>query len=333
VIGLDGTPTELLWNLLFCNNTHFETYRVIRREDYPAFLNSAMNMDLVQLGNGAHHYGGGEPSPYDKHRFATVKLRENERFALVTSKNALEHYHTSRLLADYVHRDENPDEDSNRRYPRFKARHYGTIRSSNDLAEEPIGVVAGTPHPGDEVIQLWSAFCGTVGEPKGEGPERQYGKGQTEKIYNHFVHNQIAQAVLRFGRDGQVINSGGSTVYVITKALPRWLEVEHSIDIRKNEAEISIISTIISQDEGEAQLKYDTFTVSNISEEVELSWKKVRKTLEMLVDEKVLTVSRDHAKGGADLYYWAGPERIRYDKKADRHLMLGNNNLFVLPNL
>jgi hypothetical protein len=43
-------------------------------------------------------------------------------------------------------------------------------------------------------------------------------------VYKHFVHKQVLQAVLRFGRDTSV---NKAIVYVNTAALPDWVEVDN----------------------------------------------------------------------------------------------------------
>ena len=59
VIGLDGTPTIELWNLLFAPETEFDHQQVVSRDDLIAYLKSSMNMSLVQMGGGMHPYAGG----------------------------------------------------------------------------------------------------------------------------------------------------------------------------------------------------------------------------------------------------------------------------------
>jgi hypothetical protein len=329
IIGLDGIPTVQLWDLLFDHERDFEHHKVIPRDAYPTFFQSALNMDIVQMGGGTHHYAKTPPSSFDKSRFATVRLRENERFALISTKNALGHYRSRGLLDNYTVQDEDPDDDSNKLHPEFKARHYGIIRSSNKFANESLGVVAGTPHPGDTVIQRWSALCGFAGASEGTSIDKEFA-GSTQEIYNHFVHNQVVQAILRFGRSDHVRETDGSTVYVITKALPPWFEANESIDIKRNSKEGTIISKVFQDNDHKKELEH-THTASTMAERVGVSRKHIKTTLDTLVEEGVLDVSRDHGKGGADLYRWTNKERLQEVCDMDSRLLLGDSHIYILP--
>lgn len=328
VIGLDGLPTRRLWNLLFSSDVPFEHYSVIDREDYPAFLRSALNMSVIQLGDGMHHYAGGQQSKFDRYRFETVRLREDSYFALISTKNALENYHRDGLLNKYVLQDGTEDSSGNKRFPDRKARHYGIIKSSNDFADESLGVVVGTPHPGDSVIQKWAGFCGSVTEPQGKGADKEFG-GATEEIYRHFVHNQVIQAILRFGRAPEVRENEGSTVYVSTEGLPPWFEVDEKIGTRKHTKESAIISEILDQARDDSEAKTAHFTVSLIQENTGISRNYIRNTLEQLVDESLLQVRRNHAKGGADLYSWDGQDRYYMKEDSNEAVLLGDENTYI----
>lgn len=72
VIGLDGTPTIELWNLLFAPEEGFDHQQVLDRADLPTYLRSAMNMSLFQIGDGWHPYAAGNISNADTNRFAAV---------------------------------------------------------------------------------------------------------------------------------------------------------------------------------------------------------------------------------------------------------------------
>lgn len=47
-----------------------------------------------------------------------------------------------------------------------------------------------------------------------------------DAVYEHFVHNQVLQSVLRLGRD---TSAGEATDYVNTAALPDWVEVDEKV--------------------------------------------------------------------------------------------------------
>jgi len=87
------------------------------------------------------------------------------------------------------------------------------IKSSNEFKEEPLGVVTGMPHPGYDVVQLWAGFCGEAVEFNdiGDADVEESLSELGERIQEHFVHNQVVQAVLRYGRDESVYENEGTT--------------------------------------------------------------------------------------------------------------------------
>lgn len=77
----------------------------------------------------------------------------------------------------------------------------------------------GSPFPGDDVIERWAGFCGEAAPPEGTGADKTFGSFG-DRIYHHFTHYQVLQALLRFGRHESVRENGGPTVYLSTEALP-----------------------------------------------------------------------------------------------------------------
>jgi len=67
------------------------------------------------------------------------------------------------------------------------------------------------------------------------------------------VHNQVVQAVLRFGRDESVHENGGATVYISTYALPSWFDVTNELEV----------STIGEKEEAIIEQLYEAFATDD----------------------------------------------------------------------
>lgn len=228
VIGLDGLPTVELWELVFAPEDGFEHKQVVSRKGLSEYLSHAMNMSIIQIGGGMNHYAGGRISPRDGDRFKFVRAREKEKFPLIAPKQALHEYRNEGWLKEYTKKaDERRDELYGGNLKRL-VMNYGRMLSSNVFEKEELGVVSGAPYPGDHTVQRWAGFFGKEVTPVGEGTNKTFGEFG-DKIYQHFVHHQVVQAILRFGRDEAVWQNEGATVYVNTKALPDWFTVNESI--------------------------------------------------------------------------------------------------------
>jgi hypothetical protein len=325
VIGLDGTPTVELWNLLFAPDG-FDHRQVISREDFSKYLRSAMNMSLIQIGDGQHPYAAGNVSKLDPGRFSAIQALEEEPFALISTKKALKRYQGWGLLDSFVGRtDSRQEEESETRISAdHQALHYATVKSSNDFEKESLGLVAGMPHPGDDLVQLWAGFCGEaveINRSDEENVEKSFGE-LGDKIYQHFAHNQVVQAALRFGRDESVYENDGATVYISTYALPDWFEVETEYNVQSKELEDAVLAKLyeIYQEEDNPDLALRT--VTQIHESVEIdnrlknnpSKRGVRNALEKYSLEDYVRVEPDQGKHSADLYGWNGGGEILQTK-------------------
>lgn len=335
VIGLDGTPTVELWDLLFAPNTGFEHKKAISRDDFTTYLRSAMNMTLIQVGNGWHPYASGNISDLDAERFAAVQALEDERFALVSTKRALERYEEQRLLESFVGRSEEPadEEDSNRVSTEHQALHYALVKSANEFEKEPVGVVTGMPHPGDDVVKLWAGFCGqTVKITGNDDPAENKSFGEFgDKIYHHFAHNEVVQAILRFGRHESVYENEGATVYISTYALPDWFDVDREYDVQSKAKESAVLAKLFETYRSENQSKYAFRTVQQIHEQVnadetlsDISERGVRDALERLASKEYLTLEEDAGKYSADLYRWDGDGQILRAENGERFLLVND---------
>lgn len=335
VIGLDGTPTIELWNLLFAPETEFKHEQVISRDDFTTYLRSAMNMSLIQIGDGWHPYAGGNLSDLDTERFAAVQALEDERFALVSTKKAVEEYHEKGLLDSFVRRNpaQDDEDDSNRVSEHHQALHYATVKSSNDFKTEPVGVVAGMPHPGDDVIRIWAGFCGhpvEITEDDDPAEDRSFGD-LGDKIYHHFAHNQVVQAILRFGRDESVYRNEGATVYISTYALPDWFDADQEYNIRSKTKESAVLAKLFELYHAEEQPRHAFRTIRQIYEQIDtdenypdISQRGVRESLNRLASKEYISVEEDAGEYAADIYRWDGDGRLLQASDGNRFLLVND---------
>ncbi|WP_154018581.1 hypothetical protein [Halorubrum lacusprofundi] len=321
IIGLDGTPTIELWNLLFAPESGFDHQQVIDREDFPTYLRSSMNMSLIQIGDGWHPYAAGNISNSDSDRFAAVQALEEDPFALISTKQALERYQNWGLLDTFVKRTNSEQEtDDNRVSDAHQALHYATVKSSNDFETESLGVVAGMPHPGDDLVRLWAGLCGEpveITRSDDVDVEKSFGD-LGDKIYQYFAHDQVVQAVLRFGRDETVFENGGATVYISTYALPDWFEIEAEFNVQSRELEGAVLAKLFEifqqEDKPDRALRSITKIHELVNEDDRLkadpSKKGVRDAIKRVVEKDYVTTEPDRGKYSADLYRWDGDGEI-----------------------
>lgn len=280
-------------------------------------------------------------SELDEQRFATVQARASDQFALISTKKALERYTEWGWLDLFVKRaedTENPDEDSSRLFEEYQALNYGMIKSSNEFEKEALGVVAGMPFPNDDQVKIWAGLCGQaveVSENGGDDGERSFGEFG-DKIYRHFAHHQVVQAVLRFGRDDGIYENEGATVYVSTEALPKWFEVKTELEIRAKTKESAVIAKLFETSRSADRPALASETVSTLHEKIDedevfpaASKKGVRNALERLSATDHVTVREDAGENGADLYTRDGDGRV-IQNSDEEYLLFAGAQVYTL---
>lgn len=126
-----------------------------------------------------------------------------------------------------------------------------------------------------------------------QGEEKDYGQVGNH-IYRHFVHNEVLQAILRFGRQGQ-----SSTVYVNTQAIPDWLTIDSDLDVSLFAGEKTReIVDFLREHTGE------DITKSRICQECSVSPETAHRVLEEMKGRYVK--KHDNlGRNGAHLYEWS----------------------------
>ena len=361
VVGLDGTPTLDLWNLLLPPNSEFDLQRVVAKSDFTEYLESGLNMSLIQIGGGMHHYATGHISSYDRKRFRAVKALEHQKIPLISSKQAIQEYKDNELLRDYVAQINLSERSKykNTEYSKYKASNFASIKSSNAFKNESIGMVFGTPYPGDDVIKRWAGLCGVGVEPEGKGKKKTFNQlgrspaksdggneieihtnekdheGIGNQIYKHYVHNQVVQAILRFGRDESVIKNGGATVYISTHALPAWVDITKKLIVPTKEKRAAIIEQLYEVFATNDKNTFSYQTAKSLMGRVEasdsidsISERYVCNTLNILSNNNIAECREGYGIGGADQYRWNAQTCI--ESALGYSIVHGTDRMYVL---
>lgn len=209
VVALDGTPILELWELVI--GTEIERIPLLDDRQKQAYLEGVLGLEIVQTTDNWNAYQGGEGvSPtVDIPVVEKIGELDGRKPGVITSKKGIRQY-------------ENHGLDS----LASKTQNYGNLRGSNDFATLRLGIILGNPHPGDGVIEKWSALAGHSAERREgtSGKATDYGYFGN-RVMEALVQNEVLQAVMRFGRE-EKNGEKGATVYVHTSALPEWVDPE-----------------------------------------------------------------------------------------------------------
>jgi hypothetical protein len=274
VVCLDGTAVPELWNAVL--GTTPDHQRVLSVPDRRRYLNEVLNLRIIRTSEEMKPYSGQLRKPVDSDiaLIQEIGLQEGIPPCLITTKSALRQY-GRKNLDDLV----------------TKSDHFGALRGTNTFTGQRLGVIIGSPHPGDGTIEKWGAIIGkaVARDPdSGKGVDLDYGE-LGNKIIQLFREFEVLQAIMRFGRDG-----AGATVYVHTAALPEWVLPEERI------AHISPVTTTL---DGRRQVLdaihgLETFTTIDIRPEVSISDNQVRRVLKELETEGHVTCDRTRRPHG-----------------------------------
>lgn len=207
VVGLDGTPTPILWDLVL--DLDFEHREVLSESERERYFSKLQNYTIKQANDAARHNSSGRnmTPEFDRALFEYIDVNESGEPCLVAPDSSLDELEERGLLESVKDK-----------------RNFAEIRSSNAFEGERLGVIPYALHPGDDTIKRWGALLGRAVTPNRVNG-LSYGR-VGDKIYHHIVHNRILQAVYRFGRDG-----AGATVYVATGATPSWIRPDERIQV------------------------------------------------------------------------------------------------------
>ena len=213
--------------------------------------------------------------------------------------------------------------------------HHGPIvKSSNEFETESLGVVAGMPFPSDDLVRIWAGFCGEAVEVTGNGDEKlmkSFGEFG-DKIYRHFAHNQVVQAVLRFGRDESVYENEGATVYLSTHAIPDWFDVDTELNVQSKEIQSALLTKLFEIRQSVEKPRMAFRTVAQLHDLVEsddtppdASERGIRNALERLADEDYVLVEEDAGRHHANIYRMSGDAQLIEDENGVPFLWVGDD--------
>lgn len=207
VVGLDGTPTRILWDLVL--GLDFEHREVLSESERETYFSKLQDYTVKQANYAARHNSSGRnmTPEFDKALFEYIDVNESGEPCLIAPDSCLDELEEQGLLGAVKDK-----------------RNFADIRSSNVFKGERLGVIPYALHPGDDTIKRWGALLGETVIPNRVGGV-SYGR-VGDKIYHHIVHNRILQAIYRFGRDG-----AGATVYVATGATPSCIRPDKRIQV------------------------------------------------------------------------------------------------------
>lgn len=286
VVGLDGTPVEELWRgRLGVDN--IESWRILCDDCRARYLRDVIGYEFVQTTSHVKPYSSGE---YVNRRgdfgvIEAVANRHDTTPGVITTKSAGERLFEEPPSEPFIDIERVTDRIAD-------VKHYGALRSSNDFTGTEVGVVLGSPHPGDRPLQITAALEGytAVRGDEEKGTDLDYGIPE-RPFLRHYREHKIAQAVLRFGR------TTAATVYIHTGVLPEWLSEmvtvgPEAVTIEeRSEGQRGVIRALLDEGPGTAA------EIAN-REGVSIGEKQTRDWLKRLRSEGY--VSRD----GSQPYTW-----------------------------
>jgi hypothetical protein len=194
--------------------------------------------------------------------------------------------------------------------------HPNNLRGSNAYADERLLVELGSSHHGDHELRRRAARLGeTVPlDPEGKGMDRDYGP-TGNAILRQMRENQVAQDVLRVGRDGK-----GALVVLDTCAYPDWLPVEDDqMDIALwSKGERSVRDAWHDRRE-RGETAATTAEIADHSA-VDLSDRHLRRVLSHFAERGLLDRDRDDDEGRAARWIDAGLGSLDPEKCAETDL-------------
>lgn len=314
VVGLDGFPTTEVWEGRL--GIGMERKRVLCSECRRKYLKEILGYRIFTITTNTKPYTSGKYVQNSKD-YAVIKAIENtygKKPAVITTKNA-ERELFEENGEKWCFSDPDKVYDTEDCLGKNDVMHYGEIKSSNKFADKDLGLVLGSPHPGDKEIKVLSAFDQKSAErEKSETPTKgsrlTYGI-DGDPYLRHFRENQVAQAVLRFGR------RDGGVVLVYTSAVPDWLSEDW---IPGGDVEGDVVTRIRSPGEKEV-----------IQAMQELEKAETRKVLERVGLKNGNTV-RDHLRKNSTYIEEAGSsgKKVWIDTDLDDINVYGE---VLLPNV
>lgn len=287
VIGLDGTPCSRMWDTAL--GEEFDVRKVVPDDKKDHYVHEILNLSLYE----PEFAGDGGMKPYhndewitpdkDESKLFGLELEFGEEPALISTATAVGGQSKTGLYETEGVVDQ-----------AGLTKNYASIHSSNEFTEYDVGMVSGCPRPSDDVIKRWVAMMGLPAEREGKGNDVEFTNEHGNDVFQHYVHDEVLQAILRFSREGD-----GAHVLVNTTATPDWLTTG-DVDLpTTSPSERRIIDTLKVADE---PLTQDTIcNTSGVS---------IQRVSEILGEFKRedLVEMQDNPGPKPSLYEWCGKD-------------------------
>lgn len=226
VLCLDGTPEPDMWRMVV--DEGLDCKQVLSNEERREYLTNVLDVRIIQTTNAAKHYASGTyvNAEQDGALFDSIERETGVRPSLISTKAAIECYDEANVLTpidDVDGMDDCRESD--------KIGWYGNFKGSNEFANESVGIVSGSTHPGDTRIKKWSALRGESTKHVDDtyGMDYEYTTNFTNSVLTNMREQEVLQAILRFERGG----GNGAFVFVNTAAIPNWVPIEDTMSINK----------------------------------------------------------------------------------------------------
>jgi hypothetical protein len=274
VIGLDATGRASLWELAIgCEVETTDIHETPREKR--AFLRDVLNLQVVQTSPHVQGYSGPSDSTNFDGPVALVNRIAEEYSASLLRRDTLSS--TSHPGVITTKKAENAIND---RLSGIGAlAHYGDITGSNALGAHNLGIVLGSRHYGDGPVEKWAALGGETVTREGNGATLDYNSPIGNTFLAYMREDETLQAILRFGRDEE-----GAVVFAHTSALADCLPVVAEGQVVKTFTKNANAITEVAR-----QYRNESFTISDLVDDVDCSRETVRRTLNEFADFGYLT--------------------------------------------
>ncbi len=300
VVGLDGTPTPEMWELI-CGRSF--DHRVVLEGGRAEYIETALNFRIIPTTDAIkpYNYHDHIHDDHDGALLDAITAHHDERPAVISTSTALRSWDDADVFDDVDLGTDDPYERVTGG-PAVGALYHGDVLGSNAFADERVGAVIGSNHYGDGFVKRWGAYANEsvsrqhadpdTADPdtKPRGSDLTYG-AFGDKIRRHMTAHDTLQAIMRFGRD-----AGGATVYVDTDTLPDWVPTHGRGDVRGvSDGLVGVLDAL--EDVGPAS------TAALVEHDaVDVTRRQVRRHLETLADVGVVSDAPDPDDGRRTIY-------------------------------
>ena len=151
IISLDGTPSYTFWWKML--NTHFTTTRVLDDEERKRYIREVQGLKIVTVSDSLHPYLSGKyvETEKDAALLRAVEEEHGQEPGVISSRESLNNLEEINA----------PLSDA--------STYYGNVKGSNELGDEDVGVILGSPEPSSKEVKKEAALWGYSADIEGQG--------------------------------------------------------------------------------------------------------------------------------------------------------------------